>query len=49
MEDRMAREGPFILDSGDKLPMLSMETVNHGRLVSQDVLALIQFLKKPRG
>jgi hypothetical protein len=32
----MAREGTFILDSGDKLPTLSMETVNHGRVTLPD-------------
>jgi hypothetical protein len=31
-EGSMAREGSFILDSGDKFPTLVMETVNHGRL-----------------
>ena len=28
----MARAGSFILDSSDKFPTLSMETVNHGAL-----------------
>jgi hypothetical protein len=28
----MAREGSFILDSGDAFPALTMQTVNHGRL-----------------
>ncbi len=28
----MAREGTFILDSGDKFPALAFETVAHGRL-----------------
>jgi hypothetical protein len=35
-EVRMAREGSFILDSGDKLPMLTMETVRHGRVTLPD-------------
>lgn len=30
--DAMARKGTFILDSGDKFPTLTMETVNHGHL-----------------
>ena len=36
-EGSMAREGTFILDSGDRFPALSMETVNHGRLTLPDV------------
>jgi hypothetical protein len=28
----MAREGSAILDSGDRFPSLTMETVKHGRL-----------------
>jgi hypothetical protein len=28
----MAREGTFILDSGDPLPAIDLESVNHGRL-----------------
>ncbi len=28
----MAREGTFILDSGDRFPTLTMDTVGHGRL-----------------
>jgi hypothetical protein len=28
----MAREGTFILDSGDKLPALAFDTVAHGRV-----------------
>jgi len=28
----MARESAFILDSGDTLPTLTMETVEHGRV-----------------
>lgn len=35
-EVSMAREGLFILDSGDKFPTLSMETVNHGRVMLPD-------------
>jgi hypothetical protein len=36
MEGIMAREGSFILDSGDKFPTLSMETVNHGQVTLPD-------------
>ncbi|MFQ5899550.1 MAG: hypothetical protein ACE5JN_15080 [Candidatus Methylomirabilia bacterium] len=32
----MAREGSFILDSGDKFPILTMQTVNHGPLSFPD-------------
>ena len=32
----MAREGAFILDSGDEFPTITMETVNHGRLALPD-------------
>jgi len=32
----MAREGSFILDSGNRFPALTMETVNHGRLTLPD-------------
>lgn len=32
----MAREGPFVLDSGDRFPMLSMDTVRRGRLTVPD-------------
>ena len=28
----MAREGTVILDTGDRFPTLTMETVGHGRL-----------------
>jgi hypothetical protein len=28
----MAREGTFILDSGDRFPPLTLDTVSHGRL-----------------
>ena len=28
----MAREGSFILDSGDTFPALTLETINHGRV-----------------
>jgi hypothetical protein len=28
----MAREGAFILDGGDRLPAIELDTVNHGRL-----------------
>ena len=29
----MAREGGFILDSGDPIPAMQLETVNHGHTV----------------
>ena len=32
----MAREGSFILDSGDTFPTIGMETVAHGRLTLPD-------------
>jgi hypothetical protein len=32
----MTREGSFILDSGDRFPMLRMETVTHGRVTLPD-------------
>jgi hypothetical protein len=32
----MAREGTFILDSGDLLPALTFDTVAHGRLTLPD-------------
>ena len=32
----MAREGAFILDSGDRLPTLAMDTVAHGSLTVPD-------------
>lgn len=35
-ELKMAREGTFILDSGDTFPVLTMETVGHGRLAVPD-------------
>jgi hypothetical protein len=28
----MAREGTFILDSGDRFPALTMDTVGHGQV-----------------
>ncbi len=33
----MAREGTFILDSGDTFPVLTMETVRHGRITVPDI------------
>ena len=32
----MAREGSFVLDSGDRFPTLSFDTVRHGRLTVPD-------------
>jgi hypothetical protein len=32
----MAREGSFILDSGDVFPAFAMDTVAHGRLTLPD-------------
>jgi hypothetical protein len=32
----MARESAFILDGGDTLPTLTMETVSHGRVTVPD-------------
>ncbi len=32
----MAREGTFILDSGDVFPTLAMDTVAHGRVTLPD-------------
>jgi hypothetical protein len=31
-EPTVAREGSVILDSGDKFPRLSLDTVDHGRI-----------------
>lgn len=51
----MAREGSFILDSGDTFPTLAMDTVAQyssgpiGRLVWQDILGLVQSAKKAAG
>jgi hypothetical protein len=35
-EASMAREGSFILDTGDTFPAIGMETVAHGRLMLPD-------------
>jgi hypothetical protein len=32
----MAREGTFILDSGDRFPILTLDTVGDGRLTLPD-------------
>ncbi|MBI1893934.1 MAG: hypothetical protein HYS14_07485 [Candidatus Rokubacteria bacterium] len=32
----MTREGTFILDSGDRFPTFSFNTVNHGQLALPD-------------
>ncbi len=34
----MARASSFILDSGDRFPPLTMETVAHGRITLPDAL-----------
>ena len=36
----MAREGSFILDSGDVFPALDMDTVAHGRLTLPDAFGI---------